>query len=87
MFTYTFTNTAQFRKFFNIADDMSVAAATAVIKEFFQDSGVDMDVWLSAAGWTIRNEGSTVFDQLFEEIVAGVEKEVDNTTRSCYCKI
>jgi hypothetical protein len=78
MFTYTFTNTAQFRKFFNIADDMSVVAATDVLKQFFLDSGVDMDVWLSAAGWTVRNEGSTVFDQLFKEIVDGVEKEVDN---------
>ena len=77
MFTYTFTNTAQFRKFFNIADSSTVDAAAAVIKEFFLDSGVDMDVWLSPAGWTIRNEGSTVFDQLFKEIVDGVEKEVD----------
>ena len=77
MFTYTFDNTAQFRKFFNIADSATVAAATVVIKEFFLDSGVDMDVWLSPAGWTIRNEGSTVFDQLFKEIVAGIEKEVD----------
>ena len=76
MFTYTFANTAQFHKFFNIADSSNVDAA-AVIKEFFLDSGVDMDVWLSPAGWTIRNEGSTVFDKLFEEIVAGVEKEVD----------
>ena len=76
MFTYTFANTAQFRKFFNIADSATVAA-TVVIKEFFLDSGVDMDVWLSPAGWTIRNEGSTVFDQLFKEIVAGIEKEVD----------
>ena len=77
MFTYTFRNTAQFRSWFNIADDMSVDAATAVIKRFFEDSGVDMDVWLSPAGWTVRNEGSTVFDELFKEIVENVEKEVD----------
>ena len=78
MFTYTFANTAQFRSWFNIADDMSVAAATDVLKRFFEDSGVDMDVWLSPAGWTVRNEGSTVFDKLFKEIVDGVEKEVDS---------
>lgn len=77
MFTYTFANTPAFRKFFHIMDDSLVAEAEDIIRQFFKDSGVDMDVWLSPAGWTIRNEGSTVFDELFKEIVDAVEKEVD----------
>jgi hypothetical protein len=74
MFTYTFDNTPAFRSFFNISDTDTIATATDVIKRFFEDSGVDMDVWLSPAGWTIRNEGSRVFDQLFNEIIEQINK-------------
>lgn len=74
MFTYTFANTPAFRKFFNIMDDYLVSEAEDIIKEFFKDSGVDMDVWLSGNGWVIRNEGySTNWQPLFNEIVAQIE--------------
>jgi hypothetical protein len=77
MFTYTFANTAQFRSFFGIADDMSVEAATDLVKQYFVDNGVEMDVWLSAAGWVVRNDGSTPFIMVFNKIVDAVKKEVD----------
>ena len=73
MFTYTFTNTASFRKYFNITDDMPVDKATDIVKEFFLDSGLDMDVWLSAGGWVIGNAGSSCFLPLFNEIVEEIE--------------
>lgn len=75
MFTYTFANTPEFRKFFNIEEgDYTISEGEAIIKEFFKDSGVDMDVWLSGDGWVIRNEGySTNWQPLFNEMVAQIE--------------